>query len=154
MTNRAFALSVAAGVVALDQLTKQLALVFLADGPVRLLGHFLELRLLRNSGAAFGRLQGLGGWIALVAVLVVVGIVVSLHAIARRSEALALGLVLGGAFGNLVDRLFRGPGLADGKVVDFIHFSFWPTFNAADSAITIGVILTLILALRSPATTP
>ena len=154
MTNRAFALTVAAGVVVLDQLTKQLALTFLSDGPIRLVGDFLQLRLLRNAGAAFGQLQGVGGWIALIAILVVLGIVLSLHSIAHRPEALALGLVLGGAAGNLVDRLFRGPGLADGKVVDFIDFSFWPTFNVADSAITIGVAVVLLLALRPAAPNP
>ena len=62
----------------------------------------------------------------------------------RRVEAVALGMVLGGAIGNLVDRVFRGDGLLDGAVVDFIDFSFFPTFNVADAAINIGVALLLI----------
>jgi signal peptidase II len=59
-----------------------------------------------------------------------------------------LGLVLGGAIGNLIDRIFRGPGLLDGEVVDFIDFDFFPTFNVADSAITIGAVLAVLLAIR------
>jgi signal peptidase II len=64
-------------------------------------------------------------------------------------ETVALGLVLGGAVGNLVDRAFRGDGFLDGGVVDFVDFSFFPAFNVADSAITVGAILALWFAFRS-----
>lgn len=149
LATRTLALAVAAGVLVLDQLTKQWALWALEDGPIALIGdEFLRLRLVRNPGAAFGRLTGLGGWLALLAVVAVVVIVLSLRSTERRSEAVALGLILGGALGNLVDRLFRGDGLADGEVVDFIDFSFFPTFNVADTAITLGAIAALALALR------
>ena len=77
----------------------------------------------------------------------VVFIVMLVRKIATVPEAIGLGLVLGGAVGNLADRLFRGPGLFDGSVVDFVDFSFFPAFNAADSAITIGAALILLLSL-------
>lgn len=72
-------------------------------------------------------------------------IIFALSSTERRSEALALGAVMGGALGNFVDRVFRGEGFLDGAVIDFIDFSFWPTFNVADSGITLGVIALLIL---------
>lgn len=148
LTPRRVALSVAAVVVVADQLTKWLALRTLDDGPVVLIDGFLQFRLVRNSGGAFSLLPGAGSFIALAAVAAVVVILLTVHRISRNGEAVALGLVLGGAVGNLIDRVARGAGFLDGEVVDFIDFDFFPTFNVADSAITIGAILAVLLAFR------
>jgi len=135
-----------AAVVVADQLTKWWAATVLPGDPISLIGDFLELRYVTSSGAAFSLLQGSGSIIALVAIAVVLFIVIVVRTVPYRPEAVSLGLVLGGALGNLIDRVFRGPGLLDGEVVDFVDFSFFPAFNVADSAITIGAALALILA--------
>ncbi len=143
---RWLAFGIAAGVVLLDQLTKWWVMASLSDGPIVLIDGFLQLRLIRNTGAAFGMLRGAGSIIALVAVAAAVVIVAVVRRLEGRLENAAMGLVLGGALGNLLDRLFRGEGLADGGVVDWIDFSFFPAFNVADSAITVGAGLALIVA--------
>ena len=132
-------------VLALDQLTKAWAVAGLSDGPVALLGEFLEFRLTRNPGAAFSSFQDGGPVLGLVALVMVVVIVIALQSVERRAEAIALGAVMGGALGNFTDRVFRGEGFLDGAVIDFIDFSFWPTFNVADSGITLGVVALLVL---------
>ena len=118
----------------------------LADGPVVLIEDFLQLRLTYNTGASFSLFSNAGPILAIVAFGVVGLIIYILGEAGRRIEAVALGLVLGGAVGNLVDRLARGDGLLDGAVVDFIDFSFFATFNVADAAINVGVALLLIAA--------
>lgn len=127
-----------------DQVTKWWALQELADGPIVLIEDFLQLRLLFNTGASFSILSNAGPALAIVAFGVIGLIVYILGEASRRVEAVALGLVLGGAVGNLLDRVFRGDGLLDGAVVDFIDFSFFATFNVADAAINVGVVLLLI----------
>lgn len=144
LSNRLLAFVVAAGVVALDQLTKWWAVNALADGPIVLIDDVLQLRLLFNTGASFSILTNAGPILAVVAFGVVGLIVYVLGEASRRVEAVALGFVLGGAVGNLLDRVFRGDGLLDGAVVDFIDFSFFATFNVADAAINIGVALLLL----------
>jgi signal peptidase II len=133
---------VAAVVVAADQLTKAWAVAGLEDGPVTILGP-VRLALTRNKAGAFG----LGGaFIPLLAVgatVLVVVLVARGDLVRRPLLAVAAGLVLGGAFGNLVDRLFRSPGLLRGAVVDFVDLRWWPVFNLADSAITCGCLLLL-----------
>lgn len=143
---RLLAFLVAAGVIAVDQLTKWWAVNDLADGPIVLIEDFLQLRLTFNTGASFSLFSNAGPILAIVAAGVVVLIVYVLRDAARRTEAVALGLVLGGALGNLIDRVFRGDGMLDGAVVDFIDFSFFATFNVADVAINVGVGLLLIAA--------
>lgn len=138
---------VAAVVVVIDQLTKALAVTALADEPISLIADVLQLALTRNTGASFSILTGNGTLIALVVVGVIVLVVAMLRRVNHRLEAVGLGLVLGGAIGNLLDRIFRGDGLLDGAVIDFIDFSFFPTFNVADTAINVGVILLLIAAI-------
>ena len=133
-------------VVLVDQLTKWWAATVLPGNPISLIGDFLQLRYHTNSGAAFSMLQGSGSIIALVAIAVVLFIALVVRSVPYRPEAIALGLVLGGAVGNLIDRVFRGGGFLDGEVIDFVDFSFFPAFNAADSAITIGAALALIFA--------
>lgn len=138
---------IAAGVVAVDQLTKSWAVAALSDGSIELIDGFLQLRLTRNPGAAFSSFTGGGPVLGGIAALVAVAIAFLLPQMEWRLDRVALSLVMGGALGNFVDRIFRADGFLDGAVVDFINFSFWPTFNAADSAISIGVVLMLLSAL-------
>jgi signal peptidase II len=142
-------LAVAAGVLALDVVTKLLAVAELSDRePIRLIGGVLTLRLVRNPGAAFGVAQGLTILFTGVALAVVVVIL----RLARRLQsawwAVALGLVLGGALGNLLDRLLRSPGPGRGHVVDFLELPRWPVFNLADSAIVVAAALMVGLTAR------
>ncbi len=134
---------VAAAVLVLDQLTKAWALRALADGPIDLVGG-IRFNLTYNKGGAFG----LGGaaipFLALGALVLVVVMAVTGNT-RRPALAAAVGLVLGGAVGNLVDRIFRDPGLLRGAVVDFVDLRVWPIFNVADTAITCGCLLLLVL---------
>ncbi len=138
-------------VVGLDQLTKQLAISGLSDGrPVRLLGGAIYLDLTRNSGAAFSIGTDVTFIFPLIAVVVVGGILWFARHLRSWPWALAMGLVLGGALGNLVDRLFRAPGPLQGHVVDFISVfapagEKFPIFNTADSALFCGVVLAIVL---------
>ena len=148
MTRNRLALGagVAVAVAAADQLTKAWALQALADGPIHLLWT-LRLRLSFNTGIAFGLGRGLGTLLvplalAVLVVMVVLGWVGS----GGLPTTVALGLVTGGAAGNLVDRLVRH----GGAVVDFVDLQWWPVFNLADAAISCGVVL-LLLAGRSGA---
>ncbi len=127
-------------VIIIDQVTKFFASKITA--PIQVIGTFLELDLVHNTGAGFGILQG-WRWPLILIALIIIGVIIWQS---RRYKDdlmtyIFLGLVLGGAIGNLIDRIYVG------YVIDFISFSFWPAFNAADSAITIGVI-GLILAGR------
>lgn len=140
-------LLVAAGVVILDQITKVIAEDQL-DRPVSLIDGFLGLRLTRNDGAAFSMFQGGGQVVAIIALGVSIWLVMLLRRSERWPERLALSLILGGAIGNLVDRVVRAEdGFADGAVVDFIDLWVIPTFNVADAAITVGATLLVLLAL-------
>jgi signal peptidase II len=139
----------AGAVVLADQSTKAWAVVALADGPVRLLGDAVELRLTRNPGGAFSLLTGATPVLALIAAAMAVVIVRTTRRTTDPWLALGLGLVLGGALGNLVDRLVRHPGFLRGEVVDFVKLPYWPTFNLADSAITVGVVVVLVRGWRS-----
>lgn len=133
-------LVVAAAVLAVDQLTKWWALEALSDGPVHV-AWTLDLSLTFNTGTAFSLGSDLGPVIALVAVGVVVVLLRSGVATASRAAAVAVGLVLGGALGNLADRAFReGDGVLGGAVVDFVDLGWWPVFNVADAAIVVGAI--------------
>ena len=84
--------------------------------------------------------------IAVIAIFAAVGIALYLPKVEESVDRLALALIMGGALGNVADRIIRGDGLLDGAVIDFIDLSFWPTFNVADSAISVGVVLMLISA--------
>ncbi len=139
----------AAAVVLVDQVTKIWAVAELSDGPVKLIGDTLQLRLTRNPGGAFSLLTGFTPLLALLAAAMVVVIVRTTRNTDDRLVAYGLGLVLGGALGNLVDRVVRDPGFLSGHVVDFIRVGFWPTFNLADSAITVGVILIVLRSARA-----
>ena len=129
-----------AAVFALDRLTKVWAGHALVDRPIDLIPGALTLRYTTNSGGAFSLGQRTP-WLFAGATLIVSGWIV-LTAFRPRNavSALGLGLVLGGALGNLADRALRGPGLS-GHVVDFIDLHVWPVFNVADSAIVIGAVV-------------
>lgn len=129
--------------VVVDQLAKWWAVNALADRPIDLIDHTVGLRLLFNTGASFSIMPSAGPLLAIVALGIVAMIVYALGDASKRLEAIALGLVLGGAVGNLADRVFRGEGLLDGAVVDFIDVSLF-TFNVADAAINVGVALLLL----------
>jgi signal peptidase II len=144
------ALLIALIVVVLDQLTKWWAVTHLDDRDVDLVGS-LRLHLAQNTGMAFSKGTGLGPIIGVVALLVVVGLLVS---IGRESSPLytpAVGLIVGGAVGNLLDRMFRAPGWFRGGVVDFIDLQWWPIFNVADIGVTVGGVLLLLSTLKPPA---
>jgi signal peptidase II len=120
---------------------------------IRLLGGLLYLTHLRNVGAAFSFAEGFTILFTMIAVVVAVVIVRTARRLYSTGWAVALGLVLGGAVGNLIDRLFRDPGFLRGGVVDFLSVfgpdgRVWPVFNVADSAIVCGGILGALLALR------
>jgi signal peptidase II len=141
--------TVAVLALAMDLVSKIAVVAELADRPpVRLFGGLLTLRVTRNSGAAFSIATGL----TLVLTLIAIGVIVAILRTARRLRslpwAIALGLLLGGAAGNLVDRLFRAPAPLEGHVVDWIEIPHWPVFNLADSAIVCGGVLAVILASR------
>ncbi|GMQ84461.1 MAG: hypothetical protein BMS9Abin07_0025 [Acidimicrobiia bacterium] len=130
-----------------DQLTKAWAVNALDDGPIVFIDGFLRFRLAFNTGAAFSTFTRSGPLLGLLVIGVVIFILFALRDTAHRAEAIGLGLVLGGAIGNLADRLLRGDGFIDGAVVDFIDWWFIPTFNIADSAVFIGVVVLLISSL-------
>jgi signal peptidase II len=141
-------LAFAAVVVGIDQSTKEWALGRLGEGDVIHVVWTLQFNLAFNTGMAFGRAQGWGPVIAVIATVVVVWLLVSLRRAASALSTVAIGAVIGGAVGNLVDRVFRGDGFLDGSVVDFIDFQWFPIFNVADMAINIGGVLLVVGYLR------
>jgi signal peptidase II len=142
----------ATGTVLLDVLSKIAVVAVLEGRPaVELLGGGLYLSVYRNSGAAFSMATGFTWLLSLIALGVVVVIVRLAPRLRSTGWALGLGLVLGGALGNLVDRLLRAPGPLRGHVVDFLSLlapdgSVWPVFNLADSAIVCGGVMLVLLA--------
>lgn len=147
----AWVAAVVVGVVVLDQCTKAWAVDRLARGPVWVLGDDVGLRLTRNPGGAFSLLQGFTPVLALVAVVLTALLVRAVVRTRHPLTLLALALVLGGALGNLVDRLTRRPGFLRGAVVDFVVVGSFPTFNVADAAITVGAVLLVLAVLRGDA---
>jgi len=139
-------LSVAAVVLLLDIGTKVLAVRYLTPGqPVSIIGDTVTWTLVRNSCAAFSMATGYTWVLTLVAVGVVVGILWMGPRLVSPWWALGLGMILGGALGNLVDRFFRSPGPLRGHVVDFLSIGWWPVFNLADPAVVGGAILLVVL---------
>lgn len=144
-------LAVAVAVLVTDVITKVVVVATLRNGrEVRLLGGLLRLVVTRNPGAAFS----LGGpSVTVLFAMIAVGVVVFILRTSRRIHSLAwaitLGLLLGGATGNLTDRLARAPGPFRGWVVDWIQLPHWPVFNIADSSIVCGGLLAVLLAMRN-----
>jgi signal peptidase II len=142
-------LAIAATVVLVDQLTKQWALNALDDGPIDVVWT-LRFNLAFNKGMAFSQGTGFGPIIGIVALVVIVILLVSVGRSSSRLYPLAVGLIVGGAIGNLIDRLFRDPGWLRGAVVDFIDVQWWPIFNVADIAVTVGGVLLLYTSVQRP----
>lgn len=141
--------ALAAITLVLDQVTKAWALAALDEGvrhPV--LGDLLGIQLLFNPGAALGLATGTTWLLTIVAIVVVVVIVRVSRRLGSRGWAVALGLLLGGALGNLTDRMIREPGVARGHVIDFIAYADWFVGNVADIAIVAAAGLLMILSLR------
>lgn len=132
-----------------DRLTKLWAERSLAGRPpVTVIPGVLQLNYTTNSGGAFGLGQSAPWVFAAATIVVAAAIVASSLRLRNALAAVSLGLILGGAFGNLTDRAVRGDGLLSGRVVDFIDFHVWPVFNLADSAIVIGALLLAVGGIR------
>ncbi|HEX9693887.1 MAG TPA: signal peptidase II [Actinomycetota bacterium] len=132
-----------------DRITKLWAERALAGRPpVTVIPGVVQLNYTTNSGGAFGLGQSAPWVFAAATILVAAAIVASSFRLRNGPTAVALGLILGGAFGNLTDRVARGDGLLSGRVVDFIDFHVWPVFNVADSAIVIGALLLAVAGIR------
>jgi len=141
--------AVAVPVYIADQLTKAWVSANLEpDQPRDLLGPVLRLNLTHNSGAAFSLGTGMTPFLTAIAGVVVVVIMLAARRLGSRVWAMALGLLLGGALGNLTDRMFRPPGPGRGRVVDFFQLPHFPIFNIADSAIVSAAVLIGLLAFR------
>jgi signal peptidase II len=147
-------LAIAAVIVVLDQITKHWAVNALADGAARPVVWTLQWNLTFNSGMAFSRGEGWGPVIGLLAFVVVLVLASTSARLGTRLAEVAAGLLIGGAVGNLVDRLFRGDAWMRGAVVDFIDVQWWPIFNIADIGVTVGAVLFAIAALRAPVAPP
>jgi signal peptidase II len=142
-------LAVAVFVIAADVISKAIVVAKMpGHAPIRLLGGLLTITLTRNGGAAFS----IGTSMTIVFTAIALGVVVYILRTARNLRsigwAISLGLLLGGATGNLIDRIFRAPGVFQGHVVDWIELPHWPVFNLADSAIVCAGVLIVLLALR------
>ena len=141
---------VALATFALDQLTKAWARSALSDRDVDIVWT-LRLHLTTNHAAAFSLGSGFGAWFAVLAVLVVGVLVWQGRSVGSRVGAVALGLIVGGALGNVFDRLVHADGgVLSGGVTDFIDLQWWPVFNVADMGVVCGAVLLAITFLRAP----
>lgn len=139
-------LAVAATLFVLDLVTKIAVVEYIRPGEsVSVIGDVVELVLVRNPGAAFSMATGMTWLLTLIATAVVIGVLRIGRTLRSTLWAVGLGGVLGGALGNLVDRLFRAPGPFQGHVVDFVSVGWWPVFNVADSSIVCGAVLLVLL---------
>lgn len=144
-TRLSLLLSIAALWLAADQLTKHWALTALDDDPRHVIW-FLWLRLARNSGSAFGIASSYGVWIGLVGLAILASFFLVVRQLQGRASVVFVALIMGGAVGNLADRIFRADdGFMSGKVVDFIDLTWWPIFNLADTGIVVGLFGTAAL---------
>ena len=145
---------VAVIVIALDQWTKNWAITTMrprmaadGEGPINLAGTWLRLVYVENTGAAFSLGTGVTWVFSLIAVIVIIVIILTATRLGSIWWAVALGGLLGGATGNLIDRLTRAPGVGRGYVVDFIQLPYWPVFNVADMCVVGSAILMVALTL-------
>ncbi len=142
-------LGVAATVVVLDQVTKALAVALLEGEPsIPVLGELLRLTFVRNPGAAFSLAGSYTVIISAIAILTSVFIVRTARSLTSTWWAVVMGGILGGALGNLIDRLFRSPAPFRGHVVDFLALPNWPVFNVADMALVGSAVLAVLLSIR------
>lgn len=145
-------IAISLAVVAVDLVTKILVVATIAPGEnIRILGGLVYLTNIRNPGAAFSMATSMTWVLAVIALAVVAFIIRMAPKLRSTPWAVCLGLVLGGALGNLIDRIFRAPGVLRGHVVDFVSLfgpnaEHFPAFNAADSAISVGGVILVALA--------
>ncbi|MER7686386.1 signal peptidase II [Streptomyces sp. NPDC097610] len=141
--------TVAALAYALDLVSKLIVVAKLEHhAPIQIIGDWLRFEAIRNAGAAFG----FGEAFTIIFTVIAAAVIVVIARLARKLYslpwAIALGLLLGGALGNLTDRIFRAPGIFEGAVVDFIAPKHFAVFNLADSAIVCGGVLIVLLSFR------
>jgi signal peptidase II len=139
---------VALATILVDGASKSLALRSLTSNPVHIIGTFLQLQLTTNSGAAFNLASNETLFLSLLSFLAIAAIFHFSRSITSKSWGVALGFLLGGICGNLLDRVFRAPYLLRGEVVDWIRLPHWPVFNLADTSIVISAITIAILLLN------
>ena len=140
-------------VILLDRVTKTWAEHSFATHPREVISGVLTLRFTTNSGGAFSFGDRAPLVFAVAAIVVCVAIAVTAFRVRPTLHAVALGLILGGAFGNLLDRILRGPGLS-GRVIDFIDPHVWPVFNLADAAVVCGAVLLAVQSFREGRSAP
>ena len=134
----------------LDLATKLLAVSTLSDrSNIKVIGDFLQLTLVRNPGAAFSVAEGATVFLTLFGFLVMAVIFYYSTRITSKGWLVVLGLAMGGILGNLVDRIFREPGVFRGHVIDWLQIPNWPVFNIADTAIVVAAAISMILSLRN-----
>jgi len=138
------ALGISTTVIVADLLTKRYASIHFVDAPVEVIPGFLTFTYTENPGAAFSLFQNGGPVVGVAAIVVTIVVLFALRTERPTIEIVALGLVIGGAVGNLIDRILRGDGFLDGRVIDWIDMWWIPTFNIADACVTIAVGLLLI----------
>jgi signal peptidase II len=137
-------------IVAADQATKSIAVAHWSDRPRSIIGTHVQLLVTRNSGSAFSRFQNLTPVLALGAIVIAVVLAQAARKATDTVTLCALVLLLGGALGNLTDRLVRAPSFLSGHVVDFVQVGWWPVFNVADSCVTVGAFLIILRGLFPP----
>lgn len=134
----------------LDLATKLWAVSTLSDrSNIKVIGDFLQLTLVRNPGAAFSVAEGATVFLTLFGFLVMAVIFYYSTRITSKGWSVVLGLAMGGILGNLVDRIFREPGVFRGHVIDWLQIPNWPVFNIADTAIVAAAAISMILSLRN-----
>jgi signal peptidase II len=142
--------SVAWFVWILDLATKIWAVSALSHRPnIKVLGSFFQLSFARNSGAAFSFATGGTIFLSIFGLIVLSVIFYYSTRITSKGWAVVLGLVMGGIIGNLIDRIFREPGMLRGHVIDWMQLPHWPIFNIADSAIVIAALISMVLSARN-----
>ena len=134
----------------IDFATKTWAIANLdSRDPIKLIGSFLQLTLVKNSGAAFSFATGATFILSIFASCVVAAIAYYAPKITSKGWAIVIGLALGGIVGNLTDRIFRAPGFFTGHVIDWIELPNWPVFNIADSAIVVATAIAVVLSIKN-----
>ena len=147
--HRRLILTVAICALLIDQVSKVWAVHALSDGhSIQVISHFVQFTLARNAGAAFSIATGATALLSLVSVLACLAIIRFSVRVTYRPWAWVFGGVLGGAAGNVIDRLVRSPGIFRGHVVDFIELPNYPIFNLADSSIVCSAVLAVWLTFR------
>jgi signal peptidase II len=146
--------AIVVGILVLDQLTKSWVVATRSHSPLSIIGDDVQINLTRNSGGAFSLFTNATVVLAILAIGLSIFLVRAVQKARDWLTVVALSMVLGGALGNLTDRIVRSPGFLRGHVVDFVQVGTFPTFNVADSAITIGAILLVIAAFRESSRAP